>query len=145
MAKQVAVRMNRPIKFRVLDSEDTHRNPLDVVVSTGPSGLLLDVQGCGLMEMDDSHGEIVQLQYVDGKLQLNVWADINQPEPTHQILLHNAKLSNRQPTAEAVAEAVLPSRREKQEHRAESSNARNRGDKSSPEIRKRSRPGGRRS
>jgi len=122
MRSQKAVRMNRPIMFRVLDGEENTKEPLDAVVSVGPSGLTIAIKGHGLQEMDDDCNEIIHLDYFQGKLSLLVWSDINSPEPTHTIPLEGAKLTNRKPTPGAMAETVSVDRREKQSYRGKRSN-----------------------
>lgn len=119
MSSQKAVRMNRPIKFRVLDGEANTKNPLDAVVSVGPSGLTVAIQGHGLKTMDDDCNEIIHLDYYDGVLTLVVWADINCEEPTHKIPLAGARLSERAHDPNEAAENVAVDRREKKASRGE--------------------------
>lgn len=62
-------------------------------------GLSLSLEGHGLYPMPPGYGEVIHLEYRDGKPMLHVWADINQEDPTHSIDLSGAHESNRKGSA----------------------------------------------
>lgn len=55
----------------------------------------ISLDGYGDHTSPDGHGYPLLLDYHEGKLQILVWADINQEDPTHTIDLSGALESNR--------------------------------------------------
>ena len=58
-------------------------------------GLAILPEGYGENGTQAGFGAPVYLELYEGELRLVVWADINQPDPTHIICLDGAKESNR--------------------------------------------------
>ncbi len=70
---------------------------LDVRVNANHNFLEINIEGFGEHDSEEGYGCPILLDYFNGKLQLFVYADINNPEPTHQIDLMGALESNRNP------------------------------------------------
>lgn len=65
----------------------------------------IQIQGFSDKTSDDHDGVPVLLDLSDGKLQLLVWADINQEDPTHIIDLEGARIEKREDDEEEINNA----------------------------------------
>lgn len=68
---------------------------LAVEVSCRPGGITLKADDHGDKCTDPGDGEVVFIEFRDGKLWVRVWADVNQEDPTHAICLEGARESRR--------------------------------------------------
>lgn len=65
------------------------------VADDGSGGLNIYISGYGIKDELPGTGCPIQLLLSNGKLQLNIFANINQANPTHIINLDNAAETNR--------------------------------------------------
>lgn len=68
---------------------------IDVEIKHGPHGIEINPEGYGDFESAEGQGSPIFLEYYEGHLRLLVWADINDPEPSHIIDLQGALESTR--------------------------------------------------
>ena len=66
-----------------------------VQVSCKPGGITLKADDHGDKCTDPGDGEVVFIEFRDGKVWVRVWADVNQEDPTHSICLEGARESFR--------------------------------------------------
>jgi len=77
----------------ILSDEETGET-LNVHAKVGAYGLYIGADGYGDLTSADG-GEFLLLDWFNSKFRTLIWSDINLEEPTHTILLEDAKLSNR--------------------------------------------------
>ena len=70
---------------------------LPVTLHLNNLGLAIQAEGYGEMTAAEGQGLPIYLEYLDQKLRLLVWADINDEEPTHVIDMEGAREHNRRP------------------------------------------------
>jgi hypothetical protein len=73
------------------EGNEAANQPVTVVNEKHGYGIGLKLDGYGLVNMDPGFGEVVFLEKYDDKVQLLVWADITQEDPTHTIDLKMAR------------------------------------------------------
>ena len=66
----------------------------------------IGVPGCGRNERDDAPVILIEINQTTGKIELNVYGDIQSTEPTHTISLGDAKLGKKKVQEEPVKEEV---------------------------------------
>ena len=85
----------------VLEDQTTvgRRKARKVDVNIKMTGAFIEIHpdGYGECEAADNAGSPVVLEYYEGKLRVLVFADINDPDPTHAIDLEGAREAARKP------------------------------------------------
>ena len=61
-----------------------------IVRELDDGALALDIQGCGLADMEEGRGEVVVLENRGAGPLLRIWGDINRSDVTHEIWLDAA-------------------------------------------------------
>ncbi len=77
-----------------LDILDSPKKELDVKIENNGINLYIGVEGYGDFSSQDGSGIVIKLELYQGKLQLIVWDDINEQDPTI-INLEGAREDNR--------------------------------------------------
>lgn len=77
------------------DKHEDHKGEKILGIEGTADGLAILPEGYGENGTQAGHGAPVYIELHKGELRLLVWADINQPDPTHIICLDGAKESNR--------------------------------------------------
>ena len=57
--------------------------------------LTIQVQGYGEKTAEDGEGSPIMVEVNEGKLQVILWSDINEEDPTHRVNMELARESNR--------------------------------------------------
>lgn len=83
-------------ELRLKDSE-TGKEYLVTIQQGNPLFLNIGIEGHGDYVSEDGCGFPLTLEIFNGKLLLNVWADINKEDPTHIIDLEGAREDKRIP------------------------------------------------
>jgi len=86
----VHVKEREAIVEQTLVDEATGQR-LAVKVECKPNGISLVATDHGDKTSAEGHGTPVWIEFRDGQLWVNVWADVNQEEPTHSISLEGAR------------------------------------------------------
>jgi hypothetical protein len=95
--------MRTRVEFDLEDGNDPGRHAprtVQVCPDATRSGISISLEGHGLAEMEPGHGPPIHLELYAGKFKLYVWADINDPNPTHEIDLSGAAEDCRKPELE---------------------------------------------
>ena len=90
----------------------THIGPrFSTIIMPDPAGgdctIGLRVKGYGCACTQDGYGECFAFDVFEGKVQLLVWADINQEDPTHTIDLSGAREDARRELCDACGEELV--------------------------------------
>ena len=85
----------RTVRMTLLDMDAVHESEQKVKVLVTPFGVGIFAGGYRAGGKETSDGAPVLVNQHKGKLIVSVWADINSPEPTHQIPLNRAKVNSR--------------------------------------------------
>jgi hypothetical protein len=78
------------------DPEADH-TPQVVLIEADSGGIIIQPVGYGDLTSENGFGWPILMEKFGGKLQVVVWSDINQEDPTHKIDLAGAKESCREP------------------------------------------------
>lgn len=84
-------------RFELHDANEPELPARQLVRVSGTKyGISIAMPGFGDKTSSDGEGAPIYLDFCDGKMQLLVWADINQEDPTHVIDMSGALESNRE-------------------------------------------------
>ena len=75
--------------------DEKTKEKIEASVSFENGKILIGIKGYGDSFSKDGCGSPIMIDYFNNKLQVVVWSDINEEEPTHLIDLKGAKESNR--------------------------------------------------
>ncbi len=77
----------------IVDDETGEKQELHVCLSA--EGIFIRPTGYGDSCSADGDGASIMIEKFAGEMRVNVWADINKHDPTHEISIEGAKLTKR--------------------------------------------------
>ena len=89
----VPMEPNAQYRMKLVDDHDEKHDSLQLraQMSGADNMLLIGVDGYGEMTAYDGHGFPILVEFHQGELQVMVWGDINNEDPTHVISLEGAR------------------------------------------------------
>lgn len=75
----------------LFDDNDSDRPPITVEIRLGPHGIEIFAKGYGSKTMMKNAGAVVWLEHYNSKLRIDMWADINNEDPTFSGHFENAR------------------------------------------------------
>lgn len=85
------------LEMKIPDYNEGYESGIPIKIESDLQGMDVIAEGYGMKTMMPGEGPVFTLERYEGKLQLLVWADINQEDPTHVIDLEGARESLRKP------------------------------------------------